>query len=175
MKNAKLLKSAVLSTALLFVGGAQAQTSENSATSITLQVAASIAVTAGDLSFGTFPPPPIGNVVTLSCGSGGTPTLSSVPTTIGNCGNVGVTTSSGTDVTYRVGVTATALTSGANSAATSVMTVYSATGTVVAAADNQTVSSSDAGVFYVGGRIHLGGGQAVGTYTGTYTFTATIQ
>ena len=175
MKNAKLLKSAVLSTALLFVGGAQAQTSENGNTAITLQTAASIGVTVTALSFGTHRPPPIGNLVTMSCGSGGTPTYSSAPATAGNCGSVAVTTSSAADVSYRVGVTATAMTSGSNTIATENMTVYDATGAVVATTADQTVSSASPVTLYIGGGVSLGGDQAVGNYAGTYTFTATIQ
>ena len=175
MKNAKLLKSAVLSTALLFVGGAQAQTSENGATAITVQAVASIGVTAGNLSFGTHNVPSVATNVTLSCGSAGAATIAPAAISGGNCGVVGVTTSSTSNVTYNVSIAATALALSGTNLATSNIVVYDTFGDEVIPQDALTVSSSSAGSFWVGGTVAVPANTAAGTYTGTYTFTATIS
>ena len=174
MKNAKLLKSAVLSTALLFVGGAQAQSADGT-TSVIIQTAASVTVSAGALSFGTHSAPDAATNVLLTCASGSVSTVTPTPTAAGSCGVVGVSTTSTSAVSYRVAVTSSALTSGSNSLTTSAFIIYNASGNGIAATVDQSVVAGTDSSFRVGGTVGLGASQAAGTYTGTYTFTATIQ
>ena len=176
MKNAKLLKSAVLSTALLFVGGAQAQTADNGTTAITLQVAASVGVTAGDLSFGTHTVPTSAVNVILSCFSLVVSNISPVPIVAGNCGVVDVTTSSTSNVTYRVSIAASNLTGpGGASLTTTAFSIFDSNGDDVFSTVDQTVSASAPDTWRVGGTVAVPANQAAGDYAGTYTFTATIS
>ena len=176
MKNAKLLKSAVLSTALLFVGGAQAQ-SDDGTTAITLQTAASVTVVAGNLSFGTHNVPSAQTNVVLTCPSSlSTGVIVPAPTAAGNCGIVTVNTSSASSVGYLATATATAMTGGGGAdLAAPTIVVYNGAGVVQSGTDAQSVTQSSQNAFRVGGTVALPANQAAGTYSGTYTFTASIQ
>ena len=174
MKNAKLLKSAVLSTALLFVGGAQAQSADGTAT-IIVQTATSVSVDAGALSFGTHNVPSAATNVVLSCFSGGVSNVAPAAVSGGNCGVVTISTSSGSNVTFNVAVTATDLTGGGNTLSTSAFTIYGGNGNSISTTLDQTVVSGTDRTFRVGGTVAVPASQAAGDYAGTYTFTATIS
>ena len=176
MKNAKLLKSAVLSTALLFVGGAQAQSGEGT-TTITVQTAASVTVVAGNLSFGTHNVPAAAGDVVLTCPSSlSIGVIVPTPVSGGNCGAVTVNTSSTSSVTYRVSATSTTMTGGGGTdLAAPTIVIYNAAGVVQSGTTDQLVSNTSQNAFRVGGTVALGASQGAGTYSGTYTFTATIS
>ena len=174
MKNAKLLKSAVLSTALLFVGGAQAQSADGT-TNVIIQAATSVTVSADALSFGTHNSPATAGNVVLACFSGGLSNVNPAAVSGGNCGVVTVGTTSSSNITYNVAVTATDLTSGSNTLATSAFTIYGGNGNGISTTLDQTVVAGTDRTFRVGGTVALGANQAAGTYRGTYTFTATIK
>ena len=171
MKNAKLLKSAVLSTALLFVGGAQAQNPSPAASLILEVIATSLTVSAAAISFGTHTVPTTAITAGLVCLSGGSATTTPTPISVGSCGAVNVTTTTGSTITYSIGVTATAMSSGGNSV-TPALVVYDNAGTVVTG--NQTVNSSFPDAYQVGGTLDIPANQAAGDYRGTYTFMATV-
>ena len=175
MKNAKLLKSAVLSTALLFVGGAQAQT--NGATSLVVAVVSSLTVNAAQMDFGTHPSTSFTSAtnVVLTCDASGNPQYTPTPSVTGGCGNVVIETSSATDVSYRISVIGSVLSAtGLTSLTTSAWTIYDA-GVAVAASTTHTISSAAEDNYRVGGTIAVPANAAVGTYRGTYTVTASVQ
>jgi len=182
MKN-KALKSTALTAALaaaLALTGAHAQTSGTGNITIAFGAApvSAIAVTAGDISFGTFALGTTAGNIVGACSSTTAGSLNAMSTTFsaaavatettaGTCGAV-TTAVSGSITDYTVSVANFNLTSTNNADITVTPQIYSG-GSAVSGA--QTGNGS----YFVGGSLAIAANQGPGTYSGTYTFTATVN
>ena len=175
MKFSKPLKSTVLSVALLFVGGAQAQKLEsvNNSTGVIVR-GPDINLTVGAISFGSHTAPTAVSSVTLRCFRGGNATTTSATKIIdGSCGLVTVTSGSDTLIKYKIFVTATAMTFGGVSI-TPTLGVF-VNGIEVPfnndlPVQDDTTSSRLPRHYEVGGTLDIPANTPLGLYTGTYTF-----
>ena len=175
MKFSKSLKSAVLSVALLFVGGAQAQTSANSATGITIRLA-DIVLRASPIDFGSHTVQPTTTNVSLVCGGRRRSTTTTSPTKVtdGSCGVVNLTSGSSSQIHFVISVTATAMTFGGTSITPSLAIYANGTGLFDSALREFTSSRSPRN-YEIGGTLEIPTRAPAGAYTGTYTFTLTLD
>ena len=183
MKNAKLLKSAVLSTALLFVGGAQAQSDPGgSVFEIASGAAASelTVVVSGIINFGTHEAPSAAGNIVMVCAStfGGSATITPTPVTAGACGSAAITTSSATGTIFTVSLTSTDLTSGSTSITPALQIQNSFNGNEIASGAVRSVRFGEnppSNIYSIGGTLPVAANQAAGAYNGTFTLTASVN
>ena len=178
MKFSKPLKSTVLSVALLFVGGAQAQ-SRNAPTALDIVAARGINfLSARSIAIGVYLQHDAASTIDVVCNGASTTTTINPPTLLvkgGRCAPVQMATTGNTALNVRLSITTTDLT-GPGTAIPATAKLYNNNGaSLIDLNTNQNVPGTGFVEYRMGVTVNLGVNQAVGIYSGTYTIMATVQ
>jgi hypothetical protein len=127
--------------------------------------------TSGDLAFGTMVPNTIGGTVVINPFGSGARTASGVQVIASTFGPAAFTVTGESNATYAVTLPSSATITKTGSTETMTVDTFTSTLSGTGLVVTGTLSGT-AGSFRVGGKLHVGGDQASGSYTGTFVVTA---